>query len=105
MHDGVYGDLWDVVNHYNFGGETEIYSGEKDPAINPLLLSDADLDNLIEFLESLEDGDSAPRPRLPRRADRAAGPAPLSHGAAGNRGRDAQTVRAITGEIPCRFWN
>lgn len=57
MHDGAYGDLWDVVNHYNFGGETEVYSGERDPAINPLLLSDADLDNLIEFLASLEDGD------------------------------------------------
>ncbi len=57
MHDGAYGDLWDVVNHYNFGGETEVYSGERDPAINPLLLTDADLDNLIEFLASLEDGD------------------------------------------------
>jgi cytochrome c peroxidase len=57
MHDGAYGDLWDVVNHYNFGGETATYSGEKDPAINPLLLTDADLDNLLEFLEALEDGD------------------------------------------------
>jgi cytochrome c peroxidase len=57
MHDGVYGDLWDVVNHYNFGGESGNYSGEKDPAINPLLLTDADLDNLLEFLQSLEDGD------------------------------------------------
>jgi cytochrome c peroxidase len=56
MHDGVYGGLWDVVNHYNFGGETGTYAGEKDPAINPLLLGNDDLDNLIEFLESLEDG-------------------------------------------------
>ena len=60
MHDGVYGDLWDVVTHYNFGGESGNYSGEKDPAINPLLLSDADLDNLIEFLQPLEDGDPLP---------------------------------------------
>jgi cytochrome c peroxidase len=65
MHDGAYGDLWDVVNHYNFGGETEVYSGERDPAINPLLLSDADLDNLIEFLASLEDGEPLPTDDFP----------------------------------------
>ena len=59
MHDGAYADLWEVVNHYNFGGETGLYSGERDPAINPLLLSNDDLDNLIEFLESLEDGPPA----------------------------------------------
>jgi cytochrome c peroxidase len=65
MHDGVYGDLWDVVNHYNFGGESGNYSGEKDPAINPLLLSNDDLDNLIEFLQSLEDGDPLPTSDFP----------------------------------------
>jgi cytochrome c peroxidase len=65
MHDGVYGDLWDVVNHYNFGGETATYSGEKDPAINPLLLTDADLDNLIEFLQALEDGAPLPTADFP----------------------------------------
>ncbi|HLK91231.1 MAG TPA: cytochrome c peroxidase [Polyangia bacterium] len=65
MHDGVYGDLWDVVNHYNFGGETGNYAGERDPAINPLLLSSDDLDNLIEFLESLEDGDALPTADFP----------------------------------------
>jgi cytochrome c peroxidase len=56
MHDGVYTDLWEVVNHYNFGGESGNYSGEKDPAISPLLLGDGDLDDLIEFLQALEDG-------------------------------------------------
>lgn len=76
MHDGAYADLWEVVNHYNFGGETGQYSGERDPAINPLLLGNDDLDNLIEFLESLEDGPpnatadfpeglTAPPPTLP----------------------------------------
>ena len=54
-----------IVNHYNFSGETEVYSGERDPAINPLLLSDADLDNLIEFLASLEDGDPLPTNDFP----------------------------------------
>jgi len=76
MHDGAYGDLWDVVNHYNFGGETEVYSGERDPAINPLLLSDADLDNLIEFPRVAGGRRSAPHHRLPRRADRASGLCP-----------------------------
>jgi cytochrome c peroxidase len=56
MHDGAYPDLWSVVNHYNFGGESGNYAGEKDPAISPLLLSDGDLDDLIEFLQALEDG-------------------------------------------------
>lgn len=56
MHDGVYADLWAVVNHYDFGGESGNYAGEKDPAISPLLLSDGDLDDLIEFLQALEDG-------------------------------------------------
>ncbi|HEY4394001.1 MAG TPA: cytochrome c peroxidase [Polyangia bacterium] len=65
MHDGAYGDLWDVVNHYNFGGETGTYAGEKDPAINPLLLSNDDLDNLIGFLESLEDGPEQPTADFP----------------------------------------
>jgi cytochrome c peroxidase len=65
MHDGAYGDLWEVVNHYNFGGNTELYSGERDPAINPLLLSDAELDDLIEFLASLEDGAPLPTGDFP----------------------------------------
>jgi cytochrome c peroxidase len=65
MHDGAYPDLWDVVNHYNFGGETGLYSGETDPAISPLLLSTADLDNLIEFLQSLQDGDPFPTADFP----------------------------------------
>lgn len=65
MHDGAYADLWDVVNHYNFGGETGTYAGEKDPAINPLLLDDDDLANVIEFLESLEDGDPLPTADFP----------------------------------------
>jgi cytochrome c peroxidase len=56
MHDGVYQTLWDVVNHYNFGGETGNYAGEKDPAISPLMLSDAELSDLVEFLEALSDG-------------------------------------------------
>jgi len=56
MHDGAYQSLWDVVNHYNFGGATGRYSGERDPAIAPLMLSDTELADLVEFLEALDDG-------------------------------------------------
>jgi cytochrome c peroxidase len=60
MHDGAYPTLWDVVNHYNFGGATGNYSGTKDPAIAPLMLSDAELSDLVEFLRALEDGPLSP---------------------------------------------
>ena len=56
MHDGVYKTLWDVVNHYNFGGGTGPYSGTKDATIAPLLLTDAEMDDLVEFLRALDDG-------------------------------------------------
>jgi cytochrome c peroxidase len=56
MHDGAYATLWDVVNHYNFGGATGPYVGDKDPALGPLLLTDAELGDLVEFLRALDDG-------------------------------------------------
>jgi len=57
MHDGVYQTLWEVVNHYNFGGSTGPYSGTKDPALAPLLLTDGELGDLVEFLRALDDGE------------------------------------------------
>jgi cytochrome c peroxidase len=60
MHDGVYQNLWDVVNHYNFGGGTGRYAGERSPTLVPLLLAAREVDDLIEFLDSL--GDGAPLP-------------------------------------------
>jgi cytochrome c peroxidase len=60
MHDGTYQTLWDVVNHYNFGGATGNYLGERDPAIAPLMLTSAELGDLVEFLEALEDGPLSP---------------------------------------------
>jgi cytochrome c peroxidase len=70
MHDGAYKTLWEVVNHYNFGGATGPYAGKKDPALAPLLLSDAELGDLVEFLRALDDGDPldpalVTRPPLP----------------------------------------
>jgi cytochrome c peroxidase len=56
MHDGAYATLWDVVDHYNFGGSTGQYAGDKDPAIAPLRLTDAELGDVVEFLRALDDG-------------------------------------------------
>jgi hypothetical protein len=65
MHDGAYQSLWDVVNHYNFGGATGTYAGERDPAIAPLMLSNAELADLVEFLEALDDGPVLPAADFP----------------------------------------
>jgi cytochrome c peroxidase len=56
MHDGVYTTMWDVVAHYNFGGGTGSYSGTKESAVSPLLLTNQEMDDLVEFLRSLSDG-------------------------------------------------
>jgi cytochrome c peroxidase len=56
MHDGVYTNLWDVVNHYNFGGGTGVYSGTKEVTLAPLLLDNGEIDDIVEFLRSLQDG-------------------------------------------------
>jgi cytochrome c peroxidase len=65
MHDGAYATLWDVVNHYNFGGATGPYAGTKDPALAPLLLTDAELGDLVEFLRALDDGPPLPTDDFP----------------------------------------
>jgi cytochrome c peroxidase len=65
MHDGVYTDLWEVVNHYNFGGATGAYSGTKEVTIAPLLLDDREVGDLVEFLKSLDDGPVYPTADFP----------------------------------------
>ena len=65
MHNGVYGDLWTVMDHYNFGGRTGQYSGTKESTISPLLLSADELNDLVEFLESLSDGPAKTLPAFP----------------------------------------
>ena len=80
MHDGVYETLWDVVKHYNFGGGTGVYSGTKEVTIAPLLLDDRELDDLVEFLRSLDDGAPLPTPDFPEGwwAADAAAPGPVA---------------------------
>ncbi len=65
MHDGAYATLWDVVDHYNFGGGTGQYAGTKDPAIAPLLLTDAELGDVVAFLLALDDGPPLPSADFP----------------------------------------
>jgi cytochrome c peroxidase len=52
MHDGSLRTLWDVVDHYNRGGETNPYL---DGGIEPLDLSEAEIDDLVAFLFTLTD--------------------------------------------------
>ena len=51
FHDGSQNTLWDVVDHYNKG------DGLKDPwldeDIQPLALTETEIDDLVEFLASL----------------------------------------------------
>jgi cytochrome c peroxidase len=50
FHDGSHTTLWDVVDHYNKGGEANPWL---DPAIQPLGLTDPEIDDLVEFLATL----------------------------------------------------
>jgi cytochrome c peroxidase len=50
FHDGSHLTLWDVVDHYNKGGELNPWL---DPAIQPLGLSDGEIDDLVAFLATL----------------------------------------------------
>lgn len=53
MHTGGLETLWDVVEFYSEGGGTDRYTGEKDPKIRPLHLSDQEIGDLVEFLRSI----------------------------------------------------
>lgn len=69
MHTGSLKTLRDVVLFYRDGGHDSGFAGEKDEAMAPLNLSDAEVDDLVAFLESL-DGAPLPaewvsRPELP----------------------------------------
>jgi cytochrome c peroxidase len=52
MHDGSLQTLWDVIDHYNKGGEVNPYL---DGGIEPLNLTEAEVDQLVAFLFSLTD--------------------------------------------------
>ncbi|WP_394832551.1 cytochrome-c peroxidase [Pendulispora rubella] len=52
MHDGSMQTLWDVVDHYNKGGEANPFL---DGGIEPLALSEREVDQVVAFLFSLTD--------------------------------------------------
>jgi cytochrome c peroxidase len=52
MHDGSMQTLWDVMDHYNKGGETNTYL---DGGIEPLNLSEREIDQVVAFLFTLTD--------------------------------------------------
>jgi cytochrome c peroxidase len=52
MHDGRFATLKQVINHYNEGGRG---SKNQDKFIRPLHLTDSEMEDLREFLESLSD--------------------------------------------------
>ena len=58
MHDGSMETLWDVVDHYNKGGEANPYL---DGGVEALNLTDAEIDDLVAFLFSLTDKRLAPQ--------------------------------------------
>src|SRR5262245_40829155 len=59
MHTGELATLREVVWFYNQGGGTSGYAGTRDPLIQPLNLSESEIDDLVAFLESLS-GDPVP---------------------------------------------
>jgi len=52
MHDGTVETLWDVMDHYNKGGEPNLFL---DGGMEPLALSEEEIDDLVAFLFSLTD--------------------------------------------------
>lgn len=52
MHDGSLATLWDVMDHYNKGGEPNPYL---DGGMEPLALTDKEIDQVVAFLFTLTD--------------------------------------------------
>ncbi len=62
FHNGSASTLEEVVRHYNRGGGPPAsYAGDADPKLRPLLLSDAEVNDLVAFLRSLT-GEPVPEP-------------------------------------------
>jgi cytochrome c peroxidase len=52
MHDGSMQTLWDTMDHYNKGGESNAYL---DGGIEPLALTEQEIDQIVAFLFTLTD--------------------------------------------------
>jgi cytochrome c peroxidase len=84
MHDGSMATLWDVIDHYNKGGEPNPYL---DGGIEPLALSEKEVDQLVAFLFTLTDlrFDADNKAEMARQRKIAAGKRPLRDEAAAMR--------------------
>jgi cytochrome c peroxidase len=69
MHDGSLATLWDVMDHYNKGGEVNPFL---DGAIEPLGLTEREIDQLVAFMFALTDDRFAADNRAERDRQRAA---------------------------------
>jgi cytochrome c peroxidase len=52
MHDGTIETLWDVMDHYNKGGEANLFL---DGGMEPLALTEEEIDQIVVFLFTLTD--------------------------------------------------
>lgn len=52
MHDGTVETLWDVMDHYNKGGEANLFL---DGGMEPLALTEKEIDQVVAFLFTLTD--------------------------------------------------
>ena len=52
MHDGTVATLWDVMDHYNKGGEANLFL---DGGMEPLALTEKQIDQMVAFLFTLTD--------------------------------------------------
>jgi cytochrome c peroxidase len=52
MHDGTLQTLWDVMDHYNKGGEANLYL---DGGIEPLALTEKEVDAVVALLFAMTD--------------------------------------------------
>lgn len=61
FHSGKFASLWDVVDFYNRGGDNTGFVGKEDVRLGPPLgLSETEIDEVIEFLKSLNGAPLAP---------------------------------------------
>jgi cytochrome c peroxidase len=53
MHNGAFWDLQEVVEFYNAGGDENEFADNKTALVQPLGLTDEEVEDLVAFLESL----------------------------------------------------
>jgi cytochrome c peroxidase len=87
MHDGSMQTLWDVVDHYNKGGEANPWL---DGGIEPLALTESEINDLVAFLFALTDERfaDANAVELKRQAERAQSARPFRDDGLARRERD-----------------